>query len=176
MSKLCAVYNVCGIGGRDTQVLTYYIDCIRSLLSQDIFGGPGDDYKIAISGCMSSDPVQQTLQLLTFGEHLSYNWIEEPLPLSVTFNDTVDHMVKHFGPFDGYLYVDSGISFWDPSGRYDALKNLWDVHQNGPYAITAAMPSNDDGSSWWGIQYRPDEDYVFPVGKATNMHCQIFSE
>lgn len=164
---------MCEIGGRGN--VPYYLDCIRSLALQDLNGGPGVDYKIALSGCMMTHETAGALQA-TFGDYLSYNWIHEPHPLSITFNDTVDQMVKKFGPFDGYLYVDSGINFWDPRNRFDALKCLWDLHQENENAITAAFPSNDDGHQWWGIQYVPGQDYFFKGGKCTNMHVQIFDE
>lgn len=172
MKKLLVVYNTCGISGNTNNA--YYIDSIRSLLSQTAFHKWGDDYKIAVSGCMMHEGVKNAFSQL-FGNHISCNFIDENLPLSVTFNDTVDKCVELYGEFDGYLYVDSGISFWDPSRRYDAIEILYDVFKSGPYAICAAMPSNDDGSSWWGIQYKENEDYIFPVGKCTNMHAQIFS-
>lgn len=80
------------------------------------------------------------------------------------------------GAFDSYLYIDSGINFWDPSGHWDALKTMYDIHKSGPYAMTAAMPSNDDGREWWGVEYEEDKPYIFPVGKTTNLHCQLYSE
>jgi hypothetical protein len=86
-------------------------------------------------------------------------------------------MVEVFGPFEGYLYIDSGISFWDPARHNVALQIMIDTHKEHNAAITAAMPSNDDGRQWWGIKYPEDgSDYVFPLGKTTNMHCQIFDE
>lgn len=172
MNKLLAVFNICGISGNENT--PYYIDSLRSLLSQTVASHWGQHYKIVISGCKTSERTKWVLQN-SFKDWLSYNWIDEEYPLSITFNHTVDQCVERFGEFEGYLYVDSGISFWDPCGRYDALERLWAVHQQAPYAITAAFPSNDDGSQWWDIQYQQGVDYVFPVGKATNMHCQIFS-
>lgn len=170
MKKLLIVYNTMELGGPGN--IVYYVDAIRSLLSQNVFDN--DNIKLAVSACMPSQMWYIQSQN-TFHDNISYNFIQENLPLSVTFNHTVDKCIERFGEFEGYLYVDSGISFWDPSCRYDALSTLISVHDFGPYAITACMPSNDDGRSWWGIEYKPGEDYVFPVGKTTNMHCQIFS-
>lgn len=166
--KLLAIYNTMGLSGFEN--IPYYVDSLRSLLSQQ-----NVDLKVVISACKATD-MWKLQSTNTFQRHVSYNFIEDNLPLSVTFNHTVDKMVKAFGVFDGYLYIDSGISFWDPSNRYDALSSLVKTHQSGPYAITAAMPSNDDGRQWWGIEYQPGEDFIFPVGKTTNMHCQIFDE
>lgn len=170
MNKLLIVYNICEIAGNGNSAT--YIDHLRALLSQQ--GFEDNDLKFAVSGCMVTDITQYRLTTL-FGNHLSYNFVQQNVPLSVSFNDTIDRCTEAFGEFDGYLYVDSGISFWDPCQRYDALKILWDVYKSGNYAIAAAMPSNDDGSSWWGIQYKAGEDYVYKLPQITNMHCQIFS-
>lgn len=171
--KLLLVYNTCEIGG--TGNIPFYVDAIRSLLMQEVKTKRAAESRFCLSACMAS-PMWKIQSRNTFGNTISYNFIEENVPLSVSFNHTVDKMVEAFGAFDGYLYVDSGITFWDPSCRFDALQRMIDVHQSGPYAITAAMPSNDDGRQWWGIDYKSNEDYVFPVGKTTNMHCQIFDE
>ncbi len=169
MRKLLAIYNTCGISGSEN--IVYYVDAIRSLLYQNI--ADSDDFKIVLSACAPST-MWQIQSTNTFHDAISYNFIGGNYPLSVTFNHTVDKMVEKFGEFSGYLYIDSGISFWDPRARYDAVQALYAKHTSGPYAITAAMPSNDDGRQWWGIEYRPGEDFIFPVGKTTNMHCQIF--
>lgn len=162
--KLLAVYNQFNQSN-----IPFYVDAIRSILSQkDV------DLKLAVSGCCSTDMVK--IQLMnTFHNHISYNFIEDNVPVSVSFNDTVDKMHKHFGRFDATLYVDSGISFWDPGQRYDSLAKMIDVHKSGPYAMTAAMISNDIGDSWWAIpQEALSNDYVFKLGQTTNLHAQIF--
>lgn len=170
MRKLLVVYNTMGLSGVEN--IPYYVDSLRSLLSQTM--AKSDDVKIVVSACCPTNMAMIQFQN-TFGDLISYNFIHDNLPVSVTFNHSVGRCVEQFGEFEGYLYIDSGISFWDPSCRYDALQALWNVHKSGPYAITAAMPSNDDGRQWWGITYEPGVDYVFPVGKTTNMHAQIFS-
>jgi hypothetical protein len=172
--KLLAVYNVCGIGGKERENVPYYIDCVRSLIAQDIEPKHSQDYKIVVSGCMTSDRAKMNF-VNYFGDTISFNWIEDPVPLSISFNHSVEQMVNQYGDFDCYLYIDSGISFWDPMERNDALRALYNKHKSGPYAITACKPSNDDGQSWWKIKYREGEDYIYPIGKCTNMHCQIFS-
>jgi hypothetical protein len=167
--NLLIIYNTCNIGGPGN--IPFYVDSIRSLLRQKT----NAPLRICLSACMPSQMwIIQSEN--TFGNQISYNFITDNVPLSVSFNHSVDKMVARYGAFDGYLYVDSGISFWDPSNRYDALQRLIDIHEKHQSAITAAMPSNDDGRQWWGIQYPENQDYVFPVGKTTNMHCQIFDE
>lgn len=108
----------------------------------------------------------------TFGNAISYNFIPGRYPLGVTFNDSVDQMVAKFGEFDGYLYVDSGISLW---GQWQLVEYMAQEHKKSNNAITAVMTSNDTGFEWWGIPYE-DGPYTLPVGKAFNMHFQIFDE
>jgi hypothetical protein len=184
MKRLLAVYNICGIGGFQNYI--YYENAIESLLRQKGFAE--GELKIVVSSCCSND---DTVRNLTnhYQGLVSFNWIGDSVPLTVSFNHTVMKAVEHLGEFDGYLYLDSGINLWDPSLRFDALKTLWDVHlSTSPAgndwsdglechkAITAAMPSNDDGSSWWGITYPEYGEYVYQIGQTTNLHCQIYSE
>jgi hypothetical protein len=169
MKKLLAVYNVCGISGREN--IPYYVNAIESMLRQDL-----SETDVVVSGCMSSKPVQTQLQD-TFGARISYNWILQPLPLGVTFNHTVARCVERFGEYDGYLYVDSGINFWNPDGVVlgNTFSTLFQGMRQYNAAIIAAMPSNDDGRQWWNISYPPDgSDYRYSLGQTTNMHCQIF--
>ena len=173
MKKILAVYSICGLSGRENT--PYYIDSVRSLLNQTVAEKWGADFQVAVSGCVTSDGTQAALQSV-FHDKISYNWFEEPIPLSVTVNATVDKCVDKFGEFEGYLYIDSGISFWDPSKRNDALEIFYSAFKRHQDGLVACMPSNDDGCSWWGINYEPNKDFVLPVGKATNMHCQIFPE
>lgn len=164
---------MCGISGQEN--VLYYIETIRSLLIQTAHQNwaPGD-FRIAVSGCLTSDGTKGTLQQY-FGNHVSFNWIDQPFPLSITFNDTVNKCIKEFGEFEGYLYIDSGITFWDPTLRMDSIEKFYDIFKSGNYGICAAYPSNDDGAQWWGLTYEPGVDNILPLGKATNMHIQIFS-
>lgn len=172
MKKLLAVYNCCEIARPANY--PWYANSIESLIRQSMNSKYPEDYQIVVSGCALSDATQQTLQH-QFGNHISLNYIEDPVPLPITFNDTVQQCVDHFGPFESYLYIDSGVSFWDPSLRHDGVEKLWEVHNSNPNCMTAAMPSNDDGSSYWGINYAPDSNHVLPLSRATNLHCQIWS-
>lgn len=169
--KLLIVYNTCEIRG--TGNIVFYVDAIRSLLAQRV--DPGIEFRVCVSACAPSQMwVIQSQN--TFNSQISYNFIPENVPLSVSFNHTVAKMVETHGKYDHYLYLDSGISFWDPSQRFDALQKLIDVHVKG-YASTAALASNDDGRQWLGWDFEPGKDeYEFPVGKTTNMHVQLFSE
>lgn len=175
-NKILAVYNTCGISGQENTV--FYIDAIKSVLEQK--GFQEGDVRLVVSACMMSELCQMNLKN-NFGDMISYNFIYESYPLTVTFNDTIDQCVKHFGAFDSYLYLDSGISLNGISDELPSLRTLeyaYAQHKSGPYAMTAICPTNDDGHEWWGTTYfeTPDENYIFPIGKATNLHCQFYSE
>lgn len=172
MKKLCIIYNQMGMGSENA---AWYLNCVQSLLRQTAFTKWPGDIKVAISGCCTTIGCKGAFEQ-DFRRNCSYNFIDANYPVSVTFNDTVNQMVKHFGPFEGYLYLDSGISFWDPSKNYTAIEKFYETFKSHNNAVTAAMPSNDDGHQWWGIKYEPNTDLAIPVGKATNLHCQIFPE
>lgn len=106
------------------------------------------------------------------GDTVSFNWIHERLPLGITFNDTVDKCVAHFGAFDGYLYIDSGVSLW---AQHVLVEWLADWHTEKQAAISAVTTSNDSGLKEWGIPTFGGE-YTLPIGKAFNMHFQLFDE
>lgn len=171
MGKILAVYNCCQLGS--DQQMPYYIDALRSLLAQTAKNW-GKDYQIVVSGCAMNEPSKNTLREY-FGNTINLNFIDENYPLSVTFNHTVKKCVEHYGPFEGYLYIDSGINFWDPSQRWDGVELLYNKFKEHDDAVVAAFPSNDDGGSWWGLAMT-QEDLILPIGKATNLHCQIFPE
>jgi hypothetical protein len=181
MQKLLAVYNICGInGGAQTDL---YISRLRSMLDQDL-----DGVQVALSSCMSSPEQIQDIRK-EFGDRLVYNSIHEVLPISVTFNHTVQQCIKKFGDFEGYLYVDSGIDFLDSATHF---KSLYDLFKSGPYSMVAARTSDDTGWDDWYVHpamkqlgLHPNDmrgkslfkngHVILPVGTATNLHVQIFS-
>ncbi len=169
--KLLLIYNTSELRGIGN--IPFYVDSIRSLLAQRV------DPNVTFRVCISAHAPSQMWHIQsqnTFGNHVSYNFIPDNVPLSITFNHTVSKMIQAHGKFDHYLYIDSGISFWDPSQRHDALQKLLEIHLQG-YASTAALASNDDGRQWLGWDFAAnDTEYVFPVGKTTNMHCQFFCD
>ena len=173
--NLAIIFNVCGLSGRENA--NQYVQFVDSIFAQEFDGA-----KVFISGCKSSEHTKQLLNTC-FGGHLSYNWIEDVLPVNVTFNHTVKKAVKEFGDFGGYLYLDSGISFQ----TIHDLANLYKVYETGKYGMVAAQTTSDDGYHlWWGVgknvydrseNYKLFEkgDFEIPLGKTVNLHCQIFS-
>lgn len=165
MRKILVVYNTCGISGKDNT--NYYIKCLDSFLSQNF-----DDFEVAVSSCLNPPDQQQKL-VGVFGDSLHYNFINEKLPVNVTFNDTVRQCVNRLGNFEGYLYIDSGCHF---GNDLDTLLKMYELYKSGPYGIVSALASNDNGTeSVFGFSAPIRENFLIPVGKAINGHVQIFS-
>jgi glycosyltransferase involved in cell wall biosynthesis len=162
-NKVLVVYNICGISKKENY--SYYLSALNSILYQKF-----DGFSVVISGCLTSEKVKKIL-FDNLGNRVSYNWIDERLPLSVTFNHTVQKCVNEFGAFESYLYVDSGVNF---ANNRNVISKMYDRMNSGPYAMVATQVDVDGGYDYWGI-YIKNEDYIVPVGKAVNLHCQLFS-
>ena len=170
MNKLLVVYNTCGIL-RQNENPQQYISNIQSILDQNF-----DDMQIAVSSCLNSDAVKTTLKE-SFGDKISYNSIDLRLPVSITFNHTVHKCVEKYGEFEGYLYVDSGINFNSSS---DNINKLYELFESNKYAMVCARTNEDMGFETWfdsadGTELFEDEKLIVPVGRAVNLHAQIFS-
>jgi len=169
MKKLLIVYNICGISGRSN--IQGYISSLNSILRQDI-----EDVEVAISACMNSESDIEILKE-TFPDML-INSVEEILPVSVTFNDTVQKCVSKMGEFEGYLFIDSGIDFED---KNTAIRELYELFKSDNYGMVAARTDNDMGFDDWfrsdvvGDGLFKDGHMIVPVGTAVNLHVQIFS-
>lgn len=174
---LLAVYNTCGISGEEN--ISYYKKAIAGLLDQS-----KKNMRVVVSGCLNNKKTKQDLKN-TFGNLISYSFIDERLPVNVTFNKTVQESVKNFGRFKGYLYLDSGI---DLSHDNIAVEHLFYLHTNGNYGMTASRTDTDAGTFVWFNEGKHSYDesgqeklfqknhLVIPVGKALNLHCQIFDD
>ena len=90
--KIAAIFNTCGISGREN--VGNYITSIRNILDQDF-----DDFRVAISSCKNNKDTQNTLKE-ELGDSISYNFINEPLPVNVTFNHTCQKMTEAFGDIE----------------------------------------------------------------------------
>jgi hypothetical protein len=178
MTKLAVIFNTCGVSRREN--VSHYISAINSILSQDF-----DNFHVVLSSCLNSPAVQNEMRE-EFGDRISYNFVNELVPVPVSFNHSIEKYVEHYGAAEGYLYVDSGCSFPDPQ----TLKKLYELHDSGPYGMTAALTNTDTGVWEWfgygkfgndldGIRaklFENGEHFIIPVGKTINLHCQIFSE
>jgi len=165
-NKLLVVYNTCGFSG--SEPVDWYIDCINNILNQDF-----DDFRVAISSCGNRIETIKRL-LATFGNKVSYNFINDRITVNQSFNHTVAKCVEEHGEFEGYLYVDSGINFRD---NKNTLKDAYDLFKSGNYGMVTVQASNDNGfEQWIGVNgFVQGEHFEIPVGRACNLHTQIFS-
>jgi len=131
-----------------------------------------------------------------FGNKISYVFYDEGnLTVNQTYNKTVQLCVEKFGKFEGYLYVNSGMSFGpirtshhpihgsaDHDANYDVLSELYRTFKSGPYGLVSIQVDWDAGYSTIGYQYDSGppaqiqgEDFIIPVGKAVNGHMYMAS-
>jgi hypothetical protein len=174
-NDLLLVYNTCGISGREN--IFYYKNSITSFLNQT-----KKNIKIVVSSCLNSENTKNYLRD-SFGDLINYCFIDEKLPVNVTFNKTAQECVKRFGPFSGYLYIDSGISL---EHDLNAIEKLYSLHCSKEYAMTCSRTDSDSGAFVWfnESQFSNDESIqgslfkndhlIIPIGKTLNLHCQIF--
>lgn len=160
------VYNTCGFSGREH--VDWYIDCINNLLEQDF-----QDFKLVVSSCGNRMPVIKKL-ISTFKNRVSYNFINDRITVNQSFNHTVKKCVEEFGEFEGYLYIDSGINVRD---NKKVLSEAYELFKSDNYGMLTIQASNDNGfKQWIGVdEYVTGENFIIPVGRACNLHTQIFS-
>tara|TARA_R110002020_G_scaffold256040_1_gene469665 strand:+ start:4 stop:945 length:942 start_codon:yes stop_codon:yes gene_type:complete len=170
MGKLLVVFNTCGINGGFN--FNNYCASLHSILRQDL-----DGIEIALSSCLNNEGEIFMLKE-EFGDRISYNAINQKLPVSVTFNHTVEKCREKLGDFEGYVFVDSGINF---ESQTHALSDLYDLFKSDNYGMVAARTDDDAGfDDWFGTDVRGDSlfsdgHFEVPLGKAVNLHVQIFS-
>lgn len=165
--KYLVVYNTCGISGKDNS--DYYISAINTIRSQNY-----DNYVLALSSCLNkNEHIEKVLNNCNVD---FVNRINDVLPVNITFNDTVRECIKEYGEFEGYLYLDSGIKFTENN----QLKTLFEEFESGNFGMVSSQVDNDFGWVWFGRYEHSNtiltENLLVPVGKACNLHCQIFSK
>ena len=165
--KYLVVYNTCGISGKDNS--QYYVDSINTIRNQNF-----TNYILAVSACRNPDSQIQTV--LKNCEVDFINQIRDLLPVNITFNDTIRECIKQYGDFEAYLYLDSGVKFTNEN----QLSDLVELYESGNYGMVSAQVDNDMGWCWFGInEYSKPvliQDLIVPVGRACNLHCQLFSK
>lgn len=172
---LAVIFNTCGIRGEHPE---QYAEAIDRILKQDF-----TDFKLIISSCLNTSACSDYLKN-RFGDKILINKIQERLPVNVTFNHSCLLARETYGEFEGYLYVDSGI-FLKTSKD---LGNLYDLFKSDDYGMVAAQVDSDGGyHQWFGLGqderdhstnhlFFENGDFVIPIGKTVNLHCQIFSK
>tara|TARA_R110000824_G_scaffold280251_2_gene468392 strand:+ start:1884 stop:2819 length:936 start_codon:yes stop_codon:yes gene_type:complete len=167
VKKLLVVYNTCGISGRVN--VNYYINALQSIFNQDL-----EDVTVALSTCCNDN--NHINQLLTTFPNLVCNANLNKVPISVTFNDTVDQCVEHLGEFEGYVFVDSGIIMQ----KSDDLRQLYNLFKENEDTISARTDRDTGFETWFnttdfGGNLFEHNHLSVDVGKAVNLHVQIFS-
>ena len=168
--RICVVYNICGISGRDNS--EYYIKAIGSILAQDY-----EDKFVVVSACRSSPETIDELKR-AFGDMISINAIDTIVPVNVTFNSTCREVALkdkecHF------LYVDSGCGFQttDVISRMVARLESERFGMISTNATTDVGPAVDDELCRANNMYQGRKlvlDNVISVGTAVNLHTQLF--
>lgn len=174
--KILVVYNTCGISGKDNS--DSYIESIQSILNQDL-----DSFDIVVSSCLNSEITINKL-LKAFSRRVSFNIINERHPVNVTFNHSVDQMIKRNGVYKSYFYMDSGTSLV-PS----VLRAAYTLMSTNKYGMVTPQPANDtEYFSGLGVgRFRGDDeyarqilfkdgDYIIPIGKGMGTHTNLISE
>jgi hypothetical protein len=109
-----------------------------------------------------------------FGDLLKIVYFPEKLIVNITFNKTCQIIKEN--DYDGYLFIDSGIYLKDD----DSIEQM--ANRLDKYSMVTLQTDNDTGFETIGmmqdcpfpqVKY---EDFVFPIGKACNLHAQIFSK
>lgn len=162
------VFNTCEIQKNN---LFLYIKSIENLLNQNY-----DNYEIVVSGCAITKATKAGLQK-RFGNKLLYNYIDEIHTVNVTFNKTVDEIVKRKGHYSGYIYIDSGV---DVKNNSHAISEIYSRASTGKYGIVTLQTDTDTGfENWFGVPqgfHFTGNDFIMPVGKCCNLHFNYFND
>lgn len=168
--KILTVYNTCGLRKDNTNM---YIESISSILKQK-----NVLQKVVVSSCCNSDECLDKL-LEVFGKQIEIISFKDPYTVNITFNKTVQVITDSYGEFDAYLYIDSGVFINNEDTLYEAKKRL----ETGLYSMITIQVDGDAGYHNISpeLKYSSQEpqiinnDYTIPVGKALNLHIQMFT-
>lgn len=158
------VYNPCGIRPGDRT--GWYIECLQSFLDQD-----HDNFEVVVSDCLTAPEYRQKL-IDHFGDKLHYNWIDEKWTVNQTFNLTCMRATELLGDFDGYIYVDSGVTF----APHTDILSYFDQNYSDDIGFISILANNDNGTRTilgYDGAY-PSHDMLVPMGQAHNMHVGMF--
>jgi hypothetical protein len=163
--QFLVVYNTCGLRGDNTD---HYIKCLRSILtSQTTF-----KYKLAMSSCLNQKECRDRISQ-EFGDLVEIIAIDKPVTVNITYNKTCLEMISKYGPFEGYLYLDSGVDF---VGNQDALEKGFKSFIDNDYGILSFQTNTDHGlHNSKGARFPIlRENYIMPLGGSINGHAELF--
>lgn len=171
--RILVVYNICGIKFNNLEMWSNHL--------QDILNQEYSNFTVAVSGCIVSDESKVELEKLKEKHNnIVFNWIEDKVPVNVTFNHTAQVCTEQLGEFDGYLYVASDVKFGSDTRVIEKLAYL---HQNSNSAMTYALVDNDHGLDGWYADVWSDLDkmletdhFCINIGRTANMHVILFDK
>jgi hypothetical protein len=171
--RILVIYNICGIKFNNLEMWSNHL--------QDILNQEYSNFTVAVSGCIVSDKSKAELEKLKEKHsNVVFNWIEDKLPVNVTFNHTAQVCTEQLGEFDGYLYVASDVKFGSDTKVIEKLAYL---HQNSNSAMTYALVDNDHGLDGWYSDVWSDLDkmletdhFCINIGRTANMHVILFDK
>ncbi len=165
--KLLTVFNICH---KDRENCDHYINSINSILNQNLEGNKIEN-KVVISALRNTDSCLRRMRE-TSRNNIDIVYYGELWTVNITFNKTIQEVVKRFGNFDGYIYIDSGVALTDPN----VIKTMADLLSGGLYSMITIQTDTDNGlPGWLGFDLIRGQDFIMPVGRACNLHCQLFS-
>ena len=160
--KILTVYNTCGVNGDKTD---WYSKCLESVLGQD------HPQEVVVSSCLNSDECINTLKE-RFGNDIKICRFFDRYIVNTTFNKTVLEFGKGK---DAYFFIDSGVELTNKSSLSEMVKRLKN------HSMVTLQTDTDTGFETIGGKQDSNEmqvtgeDFVLPLGKAINLHAQLFS-
>lgn len=159
------VYNTCGIRADNT---AHYIRCLESLVNSNTTY----KIKIAMSSCLNSRNCRDSIKSI-FGDLIEIVEVDKPYTVNITFNNCCKKMISKYGPFKGYLYLDSGVDF---IGNESALQIGFDSFIRNQYGILSFQVNNDHGLFNAKAEFPvTGKNHIIPLGGSVNGHADIFS-
>jgi len=180
MKKLLSVYNICGHRQDNTQA---YLGILPTLLAQKIEGA---EHRVVISACKAYAHTIATLK--SKFPSVEIFSIEEPYPIAVTFNNTVNLCREKYGEFDAYMYSACDVV-------YTHARQLDVLFQTMFASEDVAMASSHilyDGCYAFGLKkgggrhgidderaaqeiFSDTDVYTIPVGRAIAHHAALIN-
>lgn len=163
MNRYLIVYNTCEIRNNN---LFLYIKGLDYLLQQKKVGF---EFDLAVSGCRMHQSTKTALKK-RYGNKLLYCYTDDIYTVNITFNKAIDEFVARKGPYDGYVFVDSGVL----TIFTNTMQEIHDRAITGKYGIISMQTDTDMGiENWFGLPtghvWRV-QDFIVPVGKCVHIH------
>lgn len=165
--KYLVVYNTCEIRKNN---LFLYVQGLDLLLNQE---KNGFDYDLAMSGCALHESTKTALRK-RYGKNIIYSIIDDIYTVNITFNKSVDEIVKLKGNYDGYIFVDSGVL----TGFTNVLSEIHQRAITNQYGIISMQTDTDMGvENWFGLptgHIWRGQDFIVPIGKCVHIHFNYY--